>query len=234
VRGLAPERDLVALDAVRPKDDSEREVHRLENRALLDVQLEVGGGVLELAAGVGRLVEVDAVSADCIGERHAVGVPALPQLFLVGHRARGRARAEQRAPEARALLVGPADEPHRDRRRAFLRDPPQHLRAGDHIERAVEPAPVRDRVEVPTDDQRPFRLPGHGPPLVPRLVELHLDPVELAGHPVLGPHPRVRPGHTLSAVLCSGQLLQLVELGDGPLRIEHAASFSPWLSRRKA
>ena len=61
---------------------------------------------------------------------------------------------------------------------------------------------------------------GHRPPLVARLVELHLDPVELARHPLLGLHPGVRPGHALRAVLVAGQLLQLAQLGDGSLRVE--------------
>ena len=41
MRGLAAERDLVALDAERSQDDAERQVERLEDRPLLDVQLEV-------------------------------------------------------------------------------------------------------------------------------------------------------------------------------------------------
>src|SRR6187401_2054466 len=48
MRGLAPEGDLVALDAEGAEDDAERDVHRLEHGPLLDVQLEVGGGVFEL------------------------------------------------------------------------------------------------------------------------------------------------------------------------------------------
>ena len=160
---------------------------------------------------------------DRVRERDAVGVGQLPELDLVAHRARGRARAEQRAAEARAFLVGPADEPDRYRRPPLFRDPPQHLGAGDDVQRAVEPAAVRHRVEVPADDQRPLGVAGQRPPLVARLVELHLDPVELPGHPVLGLHPRVRPGHTLGAVLVAGQLLQLAELGDGAAWVERHA-----------
>ena len=118
VRRLAAPRDAMALDAERPEHDAEREVHALEHRPLLDVQLEVGGGVLELTRRLGRAVEVDPVRSDRIGQRDAVGVGQLPQLVLVAHRARGRARAEQRAAEARPFLVGPADEPDRDRRLA--------------------------------------------------------------------------------------------------------------------
>ena len=51
------------------------------------------------------------------------------QLVLVAHRAGRSRRAEERAAEARALLVGPVDEPHRHRRLTLRRDPPQHLDA---------------------------------------------------------------------------------------------------------
>ena len=91
---------------------------RLEHRPLLDVQLEIGGGVLELRARLERAVEVDAVRARARpAARRRRRRCSCAQLVLVGHRARGRARAEERAAEARALLVGPVDEPHGDRRR---------------------------------------------------------------------------------------------------------------------
>ena len=51
-----------------------------------------------------------------------------------------------------------------------------------------------------------------------RLVELHRDPVELAGHPVLGLYPRVRPRHALSPVAfpvssCSSRSSATVRFG---------------------
>ena len=61
VRRLAAPREARALDAERPEHDAEREVHRLEHRPLLDVQLEVRRGVLELRARGERAVEVHAV-----------------------------------------------------------------------------------------------------------------------------------------------------------------------------
>ena len=102
----------MALDAERPEDDAERQVERLEHGALLDVQLEVGGGRVELRAGVERRVEVDAVRGERVRKRDPVAIRELAQLVLVGHRSCGRARAEEAAAEARALLVGPVDEPH--------------------------------------------------------------------------------------------------------------------------
>ena len=50
VRRLARPGDPPALDPVGAEHGPEREVHRLEHRALLDVELEVGGGALELRA----------------------------------------------------------------------------------------------------------------------------------------------------------------------------------------
>ena len=95
--------------------------------------------------------------AERVRQRHAVAIDELRELVLVAHRARRRRRAEQRAAEARALLVGPVDEPHGHRRLALLGDPAQHLDPGQHVEAAVEPAAVRHRVHVAADQQRVAR-----------------------------------------------------------------------------
>src|SRR5581483_7440625 len=153
VRSLTAEGDAVALDAERAEDDTERELERLEHGALLDVQLEVGARAGELRAGVERTVEVDAVLPQRVLPADAVRVLPLADLVLVAHRPRSRRGAEQRAAEARPLLVGPVDEPHGHRRLAVGGDPAQDLDAGDDVERAVEPAPVRDRVDVPPDQE---------------------------------------------------------------------------------
>ena len=74
MRGLAPPRDPVPLDAEGAEHRAERQVHRLEHRALLDVQLEIGRRMLELRARLQGAVEVDAVLAERVGQRHAVAV----------------------------------------------------------------------------------------------------------------------------------------------------------------
>ena len=157
VRRLAAEGDLVALDAERAEHDAERQAERLEHRALLDVQLEVGGGVLELAARLERVVEVDAV------RRRATSGSAFPsaslpraQLVLVGHRAGGGARAEQRAPEARALLVGPVDEPHGRRRRR----PPRRAAAAPRRPRRRSARRRASRRSAPSRCARRSAPPG--------------------------------------------------------------------------
>ena len=75
----------MALDAERSENDAERQVHRFQNRPLLDVQLEVRRGTLELGARVERPVEVDAVRPQGVGKRDAVRVAPSPQLVLIGH-----------------------------------------------------------------------------------------------------------------------------------------------------
>jgi hypothetical protein len=195
------------------------------------VELEVRGGVLELLPRVGRPVEVDAVRADRVRQRHAVPIRQLPELVLVSHRARGGTRPEQRTPEARALLVGPADEPHGDRWLALLRDSAEHLGAGDHVQRAVEPAAVRDRVEVAADQQLLVGAAVERPPLVARLVERHLraGAFELRGHPLLRLHPGVGPRNPLGAVLVARELAELLQLGDGTAGIErHWRELKTW------
>ena len=162
-----------------------------------------------------------------VGQRDAVGVAPLAQLVLVGHRAGGGAGAEQRAAEARALLVGPVDEPHGDRRLALLGQPSQHLDAAHDVEAAVEPAAVRHGVDVAADEQRALGGAAQREPLVAGLVDLLLDRHggELPAQPLARPLPRLRPGDALGAVLVSGQLLELAQLLDGAGRLErHARS----------
>ena len=144
MRRLSTPRDAMPLDTEGPEHDSEGKPEALEHRTLLDMQLEVGGGRVELLPRRERRVEIDAVSREGIGKRNSVAVRELAQLVLVRHRACGRARSEEAAPEPRALLVRPVDEANRDRRRALSGDPPQHFGAGDDVQGAVEPAAVRE------------------------------------------------------------------------------------------
>ena len=169
------------------------------------------------------------MGSDRVRQRHTVAIGELPQLVLVRHRPRGCARPEERAAEACTLLVRPRDEPNRDRRLALLRDPAQHLRAGDDVERTVEPAAVRNRVEVAADEQLPLRSPAKRPPLVARLVELHLraGSLELGRHPLLRLDPGVGPGHALGAVLVARQLSELLQLRNRACGIERHDTQNP-------
>ena len=108
--GLSVPDHAMTLDSERAEHDSERQSERLEHGALLDVELEIRGRGLELGAGVEGRVEVDVVLGQGIRKRDPVAVDEPAELVLVGHRPCGRARAEEAAAEARALLVGPVDQ----------------------------------------------------------------------------------------------------------------------------
>src|SRR5919198_758701 len=141
-------------------------------------------------------------------ERVALCIARRAQLILVGHRAGRRARAEEAPTETSALLVRPVDEPDSDRRLAVRRDSPQDLDGPYDVERSVEPAAVGNGVDVAADQERTLRTPAKREPLVSGRVGFLLDVErrDLLRQPILRPHPRLRPGDALGAVLISGQL----------------------------
>src|SRR5215218_1461836 len=151
---LAREADGVALDAEGTKHHPERQVHPLQDGALLDVELQVGRGVLELASGLVDRVEVDAVLGQGVGQGHAAAVLEVANVVQF-HGACGGAGAEEAAPEAGALLVSPINEPQGNR--ALLRGEGTHDFEGtDYVQSAVEPASVRDGVYVAADEHGPL------------------------------------------------------------------------------
>ncbi len=110
---LAGKADGVALDAEGAEHDAERQVHPVEDGPLLDVQLQVGDGVLQLPPGLVDPVEVDAVLLQGRGQGDAVFV--LEVSHVVGLQgAGGGTRSEEAAAEACPLLVRPVHEPQGD------------------------------------------------------------------------------------------------------------------------
>ena len=218
---LAGEADDMALDAVGPEHDRQGQVEALEHRALLDVQLQVGGRAGELPAGVSRALEVDSVLGQHVGQRRAGGVAQAPEEIRV-EALRDGARAEQAAAEAEALLVGPVDEPDRRGRPPVRRQPPQHLETAQHVQAAVEPAPVRDRVEVAADHHGALGGSRERRPEVAGLVGLdaHGQLREPLAVPVPPARPGLGPAHALRAALVAGERLELAQLGDGAGGIE--------------
>jgi hypothetical protein len=228
--GAAPEcaawptkRELVALDAHRAEHDAGRLAQVLEHRPLLDVQLEVGGRgeAIEVRARRAHAGERHAVLGQRVGQLHALAIDQVRQLGLGVERAGRRRRAGQAAAEPRALLVGPVDQAQRHRRLAGLARAPQHLEAGQHAERAVEPAAARHRVEVAADDQAPRRRARQRRPQVAGAVALGRDAqlaLELLGEPRPRRLPGRAPGDALRALGVRGQRGQRFEIGDHPGR----------------
>ena len=221
VRGLAAERDEVALDAEGAEHDAERQVERLEHRPLLDVELEVRRRVLELRC---------APRARGRGRRRA-------------RRARRAARCRRASRRSRssswsAIEPAAAEEPKSERPKrapsssAQLTSrtvsggvPSSAIRRStstpaSDVEAAVEPAAVRHRVDVAAEQERALRGARQREPLVPGLVDLLLGARrrDLLAQPLARALPRLGPRDALRAVLVAGQLLQLAELGDGPFR----------------
>ena len=81
--------------------------------------------------------------------------------------ARRGGRAEETAAEA-SFLIGPVNETQRDVRGARRTLPPQHLQAGDDAETAVEPASIRNGIEMAADQQRSRQFARHNHPVVAR------------------------------------------------------------------
>src|SRR5918999_747189 len=106
---LARKADGVSLDAESAENHPERKVHPLQNGTLLDVQLEVGDGLLELAPRLVDPVELHAILPQRVWQGDAVAV--LQVAHVIGlERSRGRSRAEEAAAEAGPFFVSPVHE----------------------------------------------------------------------------------------------------------------------------
>ena len=170
---LAAPGDALALDAEGAEHGAEREVQRLEHGALLDVQLEVRRGALELPPRVGARSRSTPFAPSASGSATPSRSVSCAQLVLV-------------APSSPAA----ADEPNSERpNRApsssaqstsrtvtggvpSLGDPAQHLGARDDVEAAVEPAAVRHRVDVAADQDGALGVAAERAPVVACLVAL--------------------------------------------------------------
>ena len=76
VRRLSVEGDRVAFDAFGAEDDAEGQSEPFKHRALLNVQLEIGGGMLALAGGFGETVDVDTASFESVLQADTVLIGA--------------------------------------------------------------------------------------------------------------------------------------------------------------
>src|SRR5215212_8433833 len=218
---LAHKADGVTLDAEGAEHHAERQVHPLQDGTLLDVQLEVGDGVLELPPRLVDPVEVHAVLLERVRQGDALAVLEVAHIVRF-QRARGRARPEEAAAEAGTLLVGPVHEAQRDG--TLLWGEGAHdFEGADYVQGAVEPASVRDGVYVAADQDGPLRLTGCCSPDVAGLVGLYLCYalylLELAPEPLSGLLPLLRPRDAAGAVGAAGNVGELLELINGAARV---------------
>ena len=81
MRRLPGERDLVPLDAERAEHRAHREILAQQHRSLLDMKLEIGGGVLQLLSRAEGAIEVDPVRLYRIGELDGVAIGQVPHFI---------------------------------------------------------------------------------------------------------------------------------------------------------
>src|SRR5215213_6825718 len=144
---LARKANGVTLDAESAEHHPERQVHPLQN-----------GTLLELPPRLVDAVEVNAMLLERVWQGDAVAV------FEVAHvvgfeRACGRARAEEAAPKAGALLVGPVHETQSHGTR-LGGEGAHDFEGPNHVQGTVEPASVRDGVYVSAEDDGLLRVTG--------------------------------------------------------------------------
>ena len=140
---LAQKGDGVALDTFGAEDSGQGKVHALKDRALFDMHLKIGRGVLALQASVTDGADVDAAGGQCLFETHAGRVPTATIGFnrMRAGKCRG---AEKAATEARAFFIGPVNKTNGDGRPAVVLsiDSLEHGIGGEDAETTVEPAAV--------------------------------------------------------------------------------------------
>src|SRR5580704_10903865 len=157
--GLLPgDGDLVQALALRAGDDADRLGRRFEDRSLLDMRLEIGGG--PPAADRLRAGKTDALefAAECEAGQIVRPCETVGEVEDTGE----HARADHRRRKARTLLVGPGND--LDRRLGLVSEVvegAQHFEGGHHTVGAVELAAGRLRVEVAAShDGRQARVPA--------------------------------------------------------------------------
>src|SRR5580692_10227919 len=176
MRFLTVESNGVAFHSFCSEHRRQRQAHAFEDRTLLDVQLDVGGGVFLLAGGFAETIDLNAAASERVFKTNAVAFGAHAVSGDAGGTSKGR-RAEKAAAEARAFLVGPIHQADRDRRAAveFLRNTPNDFEARKNVERTIEPAAVRNGIKVAADQQGFFGLAGEGDPVVAGDVVVMFD-----------------------------------------------------------
>ena len=217
MRLLAVKRDCVTLNAFGAEDDAEGQSLRFEHRALLDVQLEVGGGVVLFLFSFGEAVDVNAAAAESVFEADAVFV-LTSAIGFDGVGAGEGGGAEQAAAEAGAFFIGEVDETNGGSWLCFVKSA-ECLEGREDAEAAVKPAAVGDRVKVAAEDEGFFGVAWEGDPAITGGVSMVLDEEagEFGGQPVAGLEPGVGPGDALGAVFVAGEGAQFFEFGNGAL-----------------
>lgn len=230
VRRLALKSDGVALDTVGSEDGAEGQIQVKQNGALLDVEFEVGGGVVEFAVAIFDTIEIDSVFGEGGGKFDAVLI--FERAGFVEIEAPGAGGRSKEAPaKTRSFFVGPINEANGDRGMAGVLggDAAESFQSSEEIQSPIKPAAVGNGIDMTADEEGFFGLSGQGRPEVAGGVLVNLDGelTELVTKPMTGATPRRGEGNALSAVFVGGESAQFLEFGDGPLWVKHTDT---WVS----
>ena len=210
------------VPSTAPSGRSEVEQHR----PLLDVQFEIGGGILEFLAALLHALEIHADLLQRVRQSDAVLVLQAARLVHV-EVARAGGRAEQALAEARAFFVGPIHQADGDGRLALVLgvDAAENFHPGQHVEAAVEPAAVGHRIHVAADQQRTLGFAAQGRPEIAGGIGVDFDGQrrELLPQPGARLDPLPREGDALRAVFVGGEAAQFLEFGHRPFRVQRSA-----------
>ena len=132
MRGLAVEGDGVAFNTESSEDGTEGQIEIEKNRALLDVELEIRGGVFQFFSALLHFFEIDSVFGERGGKGDALFVFQRARFIHVEMTGAG-GRAEQAFAETRAFFIGPIDQANSDRWRAFAGDAAHDFQSGEDI-----------------------------------------------------------------------------------------------------
>jgi hypothetical protein len=129
--------------------------------------------------------------------------------------ARKRRRAQQAAAEARTFFVGPIDDTNGDRRTAveLLGEAAENFEGREDVEGAIEPAAIRNRIEMAAEKKGFVGGAGERGPVVAGSIVMMLDGklLEFLGVPFAGAEPGVGPGDALGSVVVGGEGAEFVE-----------------------
>ena len=180
--GLSVAADAEAANSDQPCDNADAPTQGFEARPLLDMGFEVTENSLRIAANERALVAQDSQG---FGERHTVFGFRRSDLRVSDVLAE---RTAAQAGQERALLVLERDDVDADPRSAARLDRgASDLKAVDDTQRTVEPAALRDRVSMRTDEDRAIGV-GIATVYVPDRI--HLRRKAGLANPVHQPAPR--------------------------------------------
>jgi hypothetical protein len=126
------------LDPLGTEHHTKWQLHIFENRSLLDVQFQISGCITAFRASIADPIDIDATVPKGILQTNSIAV-STNSIPGNGVGTGKRRRAKQAPAEARAFLIGPIDQPNRDRWPAmkFLTETPQHLKTGKNTQAPV-------------------------------------------------------------------------------------------------